>query len=161
MICSVDEAVAAIHRGNPVVVVDAEDRENEGDLIVAADAITTDVMALLIRHTSGIVCVAMESARLDALGLRQMVDDNSEPHGTAFTVSVDEKWTTTTGISARDRVATVRALVDSRTRPVDLTRPGHVFPLRARPGGPQAGRAYRGCCRPGPAGRPNTRRCDR
>jgi 3,4-dihydroxy 2-butanone 4-phosphate synthase/GTP cyclohydrolase II len=137
VICSVDEAVAAIHRGNPVVVVDAEDRENEGDLIVAADAITTEVMTLLIRHTSGIICVAMEPTRLDALGLRQMVDDNdnTEPHATAFTVSVDERWTTTTGISARDRVATVRALVDSRTRPVDLTRPGHVFPLRARSGG--------------------------
>ncbi|MGH3556100.1 MAG: bifunctional 3,4-dihydroxy-2-butanone-4-phosphate synthase/GTP cyclohydrolase II [Mycobacterium sp.] len=135
MICSVDEAVAAIRLGRPVIVVDAEDRENEGDLTVAADAITTEVMALLIRHTSGIVCVPMESTRLDAIGLPQMVDDNTEAHGTAFTVSVDERWTTTTGISARDRVATVRALIDERTRPADLTRPGHVFPLRARPGG--------------------------
>ncbi|MBS4729017.1 bifunctional 3,4-dihydroxy-2-butanone-4-phosphate synthase/GTP cyclohydrolase II [Mycobacterium sp. SM1] len=135
MSCSVDEAVAAIRRGRPVIVVDAEDRENEGDVVVAADTITIELMTLLIRHTSGIVCVPMEPARLDALGLPQMVDDNTEAHRTAFTVSVDERWTTTTGISARDRVATVRALKHERTRPADLARPGHVFPLRARAGG--------------------------
>jgi 3,4-dihydroxy 2-butanone 4-phosphate synthase/GTP cyclohydrolase II len=133
----VTDAIAAIARGEIVVVVDDEDRENEGDLIFAAEHATPETMAFLIRHTSGVVCVAMEAGRCDALRLPLMVPDesNDEAQHTAFTVTVDVRAGTTTGISAADRARTVRAIVDPSTVPDDLVRPGHVFPLRARAGG--------------------------
>jgi 3,4-dihydroxy 2-butanone 4-phosphate synthase/GTP cyclohydrolase II len=131
----IEDAIDAIARGEFVVVVDDEDRENEGDLIIAADAMTAEKMTFLIRYTSGVVCTSMPDERADALELPLMVPHNTEAMRTAFTVTVDLIEGTSTGISAADRAATVRALADPATRPVQLARPGHVFPLRARPGG--------------------------
>ena len=132
---TIEAAIAAIARGEIVVVVDDADRENEGDLIMAADAITADAMGFMIRHTSGVICMPVEGRRLDELRLPLMVADNTESQRTAFTVSVDARAGTSTGISAADRAATVRAILDPATRPEDLARPGHIFPLRYREGG--------------------------
>ncbi|HXW31583.1 MAG TPA: bifunctional 3,4-dihydroxy-2-butanone-4-phosphate synthase/GTP cyclohydrolase II, partial [Acidimicrobiales bacterium] len=132
---AVEEAVTAIGRGDMVVVVDDKDRENEGDLIMAAEAATPDAIAFFLAHTSGVICVPLTDERADALELPLMVSTNTESQRTAFTVSVDARHGTTTGISADDRAATIRALIDPRTRPADLNRPGHIFPLRARAGG--------------------------
>lgn len=132
---SVEVALAAIARGEFVVVVDDTDRENEGDLIIAADAITPAQMAFLVRHSSGLVCVALPGERLDALELPLMVKANTESHQTAFTVSVDYRHGTSTGISAADRALTLNALADPASRPDDFARPGHIFPLRAKGGG--------------------------
>ncbi|GAA3547606.1 bifunctional 3,4-dihydroxy-2-butanone-4-phosphate synthase/GTP cyclohydrolase II [Amycolatopsis ultiminotia] len=132
---AIPEAIAALAAGGKVLVVDDENRENEGDLIMAAEHATTDEVAFFLEHTSGFLCVAVDGARADALGLDLMVADNTESHGTAFLVSVDYRHGTSTGISAPDRAATVRALADPRLAPADLARPGHVLPLRARPGG--------------------------
>jgi 3,4-dihydroxy 2-butanone 4-phosphate synthase/GTP cyclohydrolase II len=118
-----------------VVVVDDEDRENEGDLIMAAEDVTADSMAFFLEHTSGVFCVPLESERADQLQLPLMVVANTEAQRTAFTVSVDYRHGTSTGISASDRATTVRALIDPATRPTDLNRPGHIFPLRYRTGG--------------------------
>jgi 3,4-dihydroxy 2-butanone 4-phosphate synthase/GTP cyclohydrolase II len=131
----VTDILAAVARGEPVIIVDDLHRENEGDLIVAADAATPELMGFLIRHTSGIICVAMEGGRLDELQLGMMVAENTDVRGTAFTVSVDAKSGTTTGISGWDRCRTVRTLIHPDTLPGDLSRPGHVYPLRYRPGG--------------------------
>jgi 3,4-dihydroxy 2-butanone 4-phosphate synthase/GTP cyclohydrolase II len=131
----IENAVAAVARGEIVIVVDDADRENEGDLIMAAEAMTPEKMAFMIRHTSGVICMPVEGARLDELRLPLMVADNTESQRTAFTVSVDARHGTTTGISAADRSATVHALLDAATRPEDLARPGHIFPLRYRDGG--------------------------
>ena len=133
----VEEAIDAVRRGEFVVVVDDEDRENEGDLIMAAEKMTPDKMAFMIRYTSGVICLPMEGERLDELQLPLMVSgsENSEGQRTAFTVSVDAKEGTTTGISAADRATTVHALIDRKTGPSDLARPGHIFPLRYREGG--------------------------
>ncbi|MEV8606938.1 bifunctional 3,4-dihydroxy-2-butanone-4-phosphate synthase/GTP cyclohydrolase II [Amycolatopsis sp. NPDC051373] len=130
----VQHAVAALAQGRLVVVVDDADRENEGDLVGAARTMTAEQMAFLVRHTTGIVCAPMPGERADALRLRQMVADNTDVHGTAFTVSVDH-LASGTGVSAADRTTTVRALADPATKPGELRRPGHVFPLRAREGG--------------------------
>ncbi len=132
---TIPEAVAAIARGEFVVVVDDADRENEGDLIIAADKVTPERIAFMVRYTSGLICVPMVGERLDQLGLPLMVAANTDSHNTAFTVSVDYRFGTTTGISAADRAATIRALLDPDTRPDDLARPGHVFPLRYTEGG--------------------------
>src|ERR1700677_3657388 len=132
---TIEEAVEQLRRGGMVVVVDDEDRENEGDLVMAAEDVTPEAMAFFLEHTSGVFCVPMESSRADELDLPLMVVANTESQRTAFTVSVDYRHGTTTGISANDRAATVRALVDPATRAVDLNRPGHIFPLRYRPGG--------------------------
>lgn len=129
------DILSAVARGEPVIIVDDLHRENEGDLILAADAATPELMGFLIRHTSGIVCVAMEGGRLDELQLGMMVAESTDARGTAFTVSVDAKKGTSTGISGWDRCQTVRTLVDPDTLPEDLSRPGHVYPLRYRPGG--------------------------
>jgi 3,4-dihydroxy 2-butanone 4-phosphate synthase/GTP cyclohydrolase II len=118
-----------------VIVVDDEDRENEGDLITAADVMTPESMAFMIRYTSGVICMPMEGERLDQLRLPLMVADNTEAQRTAFTVSVDARHGTSTGISAADRCTTVLAMLDEATRPEDLARPGHIFPLRYREGG--------------------------
>ncbi|HVW32281.1 MAG TPA: 3,4-dihydroxy-2-butanone-4-phosphate synthase [Acidimicrobiia bacterium] len=131
----VEPAVAAVAEGKFVVVLDDADRENEADLILAAHHVTPEAVAFMVRHTSGLVCVGMTGERLDELGLPLMVPRNSEGFGTAFTVSVDYRPGTTTGISAADRAATIRALVAEDSDGSDFNRPGHVFPLRARPGG--------------------------
>jgi len=131
----IDVAVETIRRGGFVAVVDDEDRENEGDLILAAAHATPEALAFVIRHGSGIVCVGMEAERLDRLELPLMTRTGTESMGTAFTLSVDAREGTTTGVSAADRARTIAALVDAHTTPDDLLRPGHVFPLRARPGG--------------------------
>ena len=134
-LATVEEAVAAISMGEFVVVVDDEDRENEGDLILAAGAVSPEKLGFMVRHTSGLVCVPMMKERLEALRLPPMVLNNSESHRTAFTISVDARSGTTTGISAPDRSATIRALIDPATEPEDLNRPGHIFPLQYREGG--------------------------
>ncbi len=132
---SIESAIEAVARGEFVVVVDDADRENEGDLIIAADAMTPEKMGFMVRHTSGVICMPMPGERLDALALPLMVSHNTEGQRTAFTVSVDALIGTSTGISSADRSTTVAALIDPTTRPVDLARPGHVFPLRYREGG--------------------------
>jgi 3,4-dihydroxy 2-butanone 4-phosphate synthase/GTP cyclohydrolase II len=132
---SIEDAVAAIARGEIVVVVDDEDRENEGDLIMAAEAATPEKIAFFVRHTSGVICAPLLGERLDELDIPLMVRENTESHRTAFTYSVDYVHGTTTGISAADRAATLRALTDPATRPADLARPGHIFPLRYAEGG--------------------------
>ncbi len=132
---SIEDAIAAIGRGEIVIVVDDEDRENEGDLIMAAEFATPESIAFFIRHTSGFICTAITSERARQLELDPMVTNNTEILKTAFLVSVDAKAGTTTGISAGDRAATIRALVDSSTAPHHLARPGHVMPLEARAGG--------------------------
>jgi 3,4-dihydroxy 2-butanone 4-phosphate synthase/GTP cyclohydrolase II len=131
----IEDAIAAIARGEIVVVVDDEDRENEGDLVMAAEAVTPEKIAFFLAHTSGVICVSLTRERLDQLDLPLMVTANTESQRTAFTVSVDARDGTTTGISAADRAATIKALVNPATRPNDLNRPGHIFPLRYRPGG--------------------------
>ena len=131
----IETAVAALARGEFLVVVDDEDRENEGDLVMAAEHVTESRLAFLVRHTSGLVCVPMLGERLDELRLPLMVTGNTEAHETAFTVSTDYRPTTTTGISAADRAATIRALADPTSSFADFSRPGHVFPLRYCEGG--------------------------
>jgi 3,4-dihydroxy 2-butanone 4-phosphate synthase / GTP cyclohydrolase II len=132
---TVEDAIAAVGRGGMVVVIDDEDRENEGDLVMAAEFATPESIAFFINHTSGLICAPLMPDRLDELELPLMVPQNTESQRTAFTVAVDYKPTTTTGISAGDRAATIRSLIDPSTRPNDLSRPGHVFPLRYRTGG--------------------------
>jgi 3,4-dihydroxy 2-butanone 4-phosphate synthase / GTP cyclohydrolase II len=131
----IENAIDAIARGEAVVVVDDANRENEGDLIIAAEKTTPEAMGFMVRHTSGVVCMPLEGTRLDELHLPMMVAENTTAYRTAFTVSVDAKRGTTTGISAADRATTVHALIDPETRPDDLARPGHIFPLRYREGG--------------------------
>ncbi len=128
-------AIADVRAGKFVIVQDAESRENEGDLIIAAEKVTPDAMAFMVNYTSGIICVGMPESYAERLALPQMVARNTEAHGTAFTVTVDLKEGTTTGISAEDRSKTIRALANPKTRPENLCRPGHIFPLRARAGG--------------------------
>ena len=135
MFTHIENAIAAIGRGEIVIVVDDEDRENEGDLIMAADAITPEAMSFFVRYTSGVICMPMTGERLDELQLPLMVSNNTESQRTAFTVSVDAAVETTTGISAADRAATVKKLIDTASRPTDFARPGHIFPLRYREGG--------------------------
>ena len=131
----IENAIAAVQRGELVVVVDDADRENEGDLIMAAEKVTQETMAFMIRHTSGVICLPTEGDVLDRLQLPLMVAHNTEVQRTAFTISVDAVHGTTTGISAADRATTVHTLIDPGTRPEDLARPGHIFPLRYREGG--------------------------
>jgi 3,4-dihydroxy 2-butanone 4-phosphate synthase/GTP cyclohydrolase II len=131
----IPEAIAAIREGKPVVVVDDEDRENEGDLVFAASKATPDLVGFMIRHTSGVICVSMRGEELDRLLLPPMTAVNEDRKGTAYAVSVDARDGISTGISAADRARTIRTLVDSATEPWEITRPGHVFPLRAVPGG--------------------------
>ncbi|CAB4621134.1 unannotated protein [freshwater metagenome] len=132
---SIPDAVAAIARGEIIVVVDDEDRENEGDLIMAAESATAETIAFFVRHTSGVICTPLMGERLDELEVPLMVRDNTEAQRTAFTYSVDFRHNTSTGISAADRAATIQALIDPATRPGDLARPGHIFPLRYAEGG--------------------------
>jgi 3,4-dihydroxy 2-butanone 4-phosphate synthase/GTP cyclohydrolase II len=132
---SVEDAIAAIARGEAVVVVDDEDRENEGDLIFAGSLANAELMGFMIRHTSGVVCVPMPGDWLDRMSIPPMTAKNEDAKGTAYTVSVDAKTGVSTGISAADRARTVLVLADERSTADDVTRPGHIFPLRAVPGG--------------------------
>ena len=131
----IEDIIAAVGRGEMVIMVDDEDRENEGDLIVAADAATPQQLGFMLRHTSGIICLPVIGERLDELDLPMMVARNTDVRRTAFTVSIDAREGTTTGISASDRWKTIRAVLDPATSPQDLARPGHMYPLRYEPGG--------------------------
>ena len=135
--CTVEEAIQEFAQGRPLIITDDEDRENEGDLALPAQFVTSDTINFMATHGRGLICIAMSGERLDHLGLRLMVDQgqNTAPLGTAFTVSVEARTGVTTGISAPDRARTVQVLMDPNTRPEDLVRPGHMFPLRAREGG--------------------------
>ena len=132
---SIEDALDAFGKGEFLVVVDDEDRENEGDLIIAADAMTDEKMAFMIRHTSGVICAPLLDERAEELRLPLMVAENTESHRTAFTVTVDLIEGCSTGISAADRTRTVLAMADSERTAGEFARPGHIFPLRARPGG--------------------------
>ncbi len=132
---SMSEILGELRAGRMVVVMDDEDRENEGDLIMAAECATPESVAFMIRHTSGIICVPMDEERLARLDLPQMVPVNNESQRTAFTVSVDLRAGTTTGVSSIDRAATIRGLASPDAAPADFARPGHIFPLRSRRGG--------------------------
>ena len=131
----VEAALAALRAGLGVLVVDDEDRENEGDLIFAAESMTTAQMALMIRACSGIVCLCLTPERTRQLALPMMVETNSSQFQTAFTVTIEAAQGVTTGVSAQDRLTTIRAAIADQAQPQDLHRPGHVFPLRARDGG--------------------------
>jgi 3,4-dihydroxy 2-butanone 4-phosphate synthase / GTP cyclohydrolase II len=132
---SVTQAAAAYKQGRFVIIVDDEDRENEGDLCLAAEHVTAAAINFMAREGRGLVCVSLTEERCDELDLHPMVEQNTSNFGTAFTVSVEARGKTTTGISAADRAVTVKTLVDPKTKPQDLLRPGHTFPLRARKGG--------------------------
>lgn len=131
---TVEEAIADIREGKMVIVVDDEDRENEGDFVMAAEKVTPEAINFMAMYGRGLICVPLTAERLEELDLQLMVTNNTDTHGTAFTVSVDAKETST-GISAHERALTVQRLIDPNTRPEDLRRPGHIFPLRAKPGG--------------------------
>ncbi|MGM0583088.1 MAG: 3,4-dihydroxy-2-butanone-4-phosphate synthase [Pseudomonadota bacterium] len=133
----VEEALETIAAGGMVIVVDDESRENEGDLIAAADLATPETLAFMVNHTTGIVCVAMDDRRADALGLPLMVAENADPLATAFTVTCDAA-AVGTGVSAQERAATIRRLGEPDAGPGDFRRPGHIFPLRARRAGVHA-----------------------
>jgi 3,4-dihydroxy 2-butanone 4-phosphate synthase/GTP cyclohydrolase II len=132
---AIEEIIAAVGRGEMVIMVDDADRENEGDLILAADKATPQQIGFMLRHTSGIICLPVIGERLDELDLPMMVARNTDIRRTAFTVSIDVRDGTTTGISASDRWKTIRAVLDPETKPHDLARPGHMYPLRYEPGG--------------------------
>ncbi len=131
----IDDAIRAIGDGRMIIVVDDESRENEGDLIVAADLVKPEHIAFMMRRGQGLICVSLTGERLDELNIPIMVEDNTDLHSTAFTITVDYKFGTSTGISASDRAVTARALVNPTSRPPDFARPGHMFPLRAHPQG--------------------------
>ena len=132
---TVEEAIEDIRQGKFVVVVDDEDRENEGDLTIAAQFATPEAVNFMVIHARGLVCLCLTEERCDELGLRQMTEQNETPFGTAFTVSVEAREGVTTGISAHDRAHTIQVAIDPTSQPSDLVQPGHVFPLRARRGG--------------------------
>jgi len=132
---SIESAIAEIRAGAMVIVLDDEDRENEGDLVMAAQMATPEAINFMRKHAGGLICVPITGKRLDELQIPQMVRDNTAVHETAFTVSVEARGLTTTGISAHDRAATIKRLIDPDARPADFLRPGHTFPLRARDGG--------------------------
>ncbi len=131
MFCSVDEAIEEIKNGKIIIIVDDEDRENEGDFVCAAEYVTPEIVNFMTKHGRGMLCVAVNGKRLDELGLPLMVDSNSALHGTRFTVTIDAIEGTTTGISAADRALTIKKINDDSTKASDFARPGHIFPLRA------------------------------
>lgn len=131
----VERAVESLQNGKGILLVDDEDRENEGDIIFPAETITAGDMAMMIRECSGIVCLCLPSEKLEALALPQMVENNTSRNQTAFTVSIEARDGVTTGVSAADRVTTIRTAIAPDSSPEDLSRPGHVFPLMARSGG--------------------------
>src|SRR5213083_1258974 len=133
----IEQAIKDIRAGKLVIVADDEDRENEGDLVGAGEKVTPEMINFMAMHGRGLICLTLMPERCQALGLTQMAEHNTEAHETAFTISIDAaaRFGVTTGISARDRAVTIKVAIDPATVPSDLRRPGHVFPLRARPGG--------------------------
>jgi 3,4-dihydroxy 2-butanone 4-phosphate synthase / GTP cyclohydrolase II len=134
-LAAIDEAVAEIRNGRMIIIIDDEDRENEGDLVCAAEKVTPEIINFMARHARGLICLPLTEERCDELHLTTQVADNTSYLGTAFTISIDARKGITTGISAADRATTILAAVDSHSRPQDLARPGHIFPLRAKNGG--------------------------
>lgn len=134
-ITRVENALSALKQGRGVLLLDDEDRENEGDIIYSVESLTTEQMALMIRECSGIVCLCLPEEQADRLELAPMVANNNSANQTAFTVSIEAKVGVTTGVSAQDRVTTIKTAANPTAKPSDLARPGHVFPLRARKGG--------------------------
>ncbi|MFB9216392.1 3,4-dihydroxy-2-butanone-4-phosphate synthase [Vibrio sinaloensis] len=134
-ITRVENALIALKQGRGVLLLDDEDRENEGDIIYSVESLTTEQMALMIRECSGIVCLCLPEDQADRLELNPMVENNNSANQTAFTVSIEAKVGVTTGVSAQDRVTTIKTAANPSAQPSDLARPGHVFPLRARKGG--------------------------
>jgi 3,4-dihydroxy 2-butanone 4-phosphate synthase/GTP cyclohydrolase II len=143
----ITDIVAELKAGRMVILVDEEDRENEGDLVMAAEHVTPEAINFMVKHARGLVCLTLTDERCRQLGLKQMVSDNQTPHGTAFTVSIEAATGVTTGISAADRAITIQAAVAKNARPDDIIQPGHIFPLRAQPGGVlvRAGHTEAGC----------------
>ncbi|KAI0382179.1 3,4-dihydroxy-2-butanone 4-phosphate synthase [Hypomontagnella monticulosa] len=140
---SIPDTIAAFRNGEFIVVMDDPGRENEGDLIIAAENITTEQMAFMVRHSSGLICAPITPALTESLKLPQMVEKSEDPRGTAYTISIDSADpSVTTGIGAHDRALTVRTLADPNATPTSFRRPGHVFPLRARPGGVRVRRGH-------------------
>ena len=154
MISPIQDIIADLQAGKIVVLVDEEDRENEGDLVMAAEFVTPDAINFMAKFGRGLICLTLSDARCRQLGLRQMVSDNQTPHGTAFTVSIEAATGVTTGISAADRAVTIQAAVAKDAQPTDIIQPGHIFPLRAQPGGVlvRAGHTEAGCDLAGLAG---------
>ena len=132
---TIPEIIEDFKKGKMLIVIDDEDRENEGDLVVASQFATPDAINFMIKHGRGLVCVPMESKRLDTLGLQPMSEDNQDPYKTAWAISIDARKGVKTGISAHDRSISIKTLINPKTRPSDLARPGHIFPLRAKQGG--------------------------
>jgi 3,4-dihydroxy 2-butanone 4-phosphate synthase/GTP cyclohydrolase II len=132
---TIDEAIDDIVEGKIIILVDDEDRENEGDLCMAAEKVTPEAINFMARHGRGLICLSLSPERVEELKLPMMTDENTSPFGTAFTVSIEAKKGVTTGISAADRARTILTAIDPKTKPEDLARPGHIFPLKARPGG--------------------------
>ena len=147
MISPIQDIIADFKVGKIVVLVDEEDRENEGDLVMAAEFVTPEAINFMAKYGRGLVCLTLTDARCKQLGLRQMVSDNQTPHGTAFTVSIEAAAGVTTGISAADRSVTIQAAVAKNALATDIIQPGHIFPLRAQPGGVlvRAGHTEAGC----------------
>ncbi|MHA2716434.1 3,4-dihydroxy-2-butanone-4-phosphate synthase [Vibrio owensii] len=141
-ITRVENALIALKEGRGVLLLDDEDRENEGDIIYSVEHLTNEQMALMIRECSGIVCLCLTDAQADKLELPPMVVNNNSANQTAFTVSIEAKQSVTTGVSAADRVTTIKTAANPNAKPDDLARPGHVFPLRARPGGVMTRRGH-------------------
>ncbi|KGK20896.1 3,4-dihydroxy-2-butanone-4-phosphate synthase [Vibrio navarrensis] len=141
-ITRVEKALLALQQGRGVLLLDDEDRENEGDIIYSVDHLTTEQMALMIRECSGIVCLCLTEEQANKLELPPMVVNNNSANQTAFTVSIEAKHGVTTGVSAQDRVTTIKTATNPQAKAEDLARPGHVFPLRARPGGVLARRGH-------------------
>jgi 3,4-dihydroxy 2-butanone 4-phosphate synthase/GTP cyclohydrolase II len=143
----ITEIISELKAGRMVVLVDEEDRENEGDLVMAAEHVTPEAINFMAKHGRGLICLTLTDARCRQLGLKQMVSDNQTPHGTAFTVSIEAAEGVTTGISAQDRAVTIQAAVAKDATPTDIIQPGHIFPLRAQPGGVlmRAGHTEAGC----------------
>ena len=132
---TIDEVIEDIRQGKMVVVVDAADRENEGDLTIAAQFATPEAINFMAKEGRGLICLCLTGERCDELGLRMMTERNETPYGTAFTVSIEAREGISTGISAHDRARTVQVAIDPSKGPQDIVQPGHVFPLRAKPGG--------------------------
>src|SRR5437773_4182157 len=132
---SIESALADIRNGRMVILVDDEDRENEGDFVMAAEKVTPEAINFMAMHGRGLICLALTPERVEELQLPPMVAENTAPFGTAFTISIDARRGITTGISAKDRATTILTAIDAKTKPSDLARPGHIFPLRARRGG--------------------------
>jgi len=153
-LASITEIIAELQAGRMVILVDEEDRENEGDLVMAAEFVSPDAINFMAKYGRGLICLTLTDERCRQLGLRQMVSDNQTPHGTAFTISIEAAEGVTTGISAADRAVTVQAAVAKNAKPSDIIQPGHIFPLRAQPGGVlvRAGHTEAGCDLAGLAG---------